>query len=83
MENPFTAVENCAPERMNFNGGYNCSGGSASFSCSLNCGADGVFEFPPAPRYTCEYAKAQFVPDPIPMCIFGKHLNDVLFIILV
>lgn len=73
----FTAVENCSPERMNFNGGYNCSGGSASFSCSLNCGADGVFEFPPAVIYTCDYAKAKFVPESIPQCIFGKSCyND-------
>lgn len=73
----FTAVENCAPERMNFNGFSNCSCGSSSLSCcvlcSLNCGVDGVFEYPPASVYSCEYAEAKFVPENIPQCIFGKY----------
>ena len=75
----FTAVENCAPERMGFNGVYNCSCGSSSLSCcvlcSLNCGTDGVFEFPPAPVYSCEYAEAKFFPETVPQCIFGKILK--------
>lgn len=69
-------VENCAPERMNFNGFSNCSCGSSSLSCcvlcSLNCGADGVFEYPPASVYSCEYAEAKFVPENIPQCIFDN-----------
>ncbi|XP_046440026.1 uncharacterized protein LOC124191084 isoform X2 [Daphnia pulex] len=62
-------LKNCAPERLNFNGGYNCSIGSTLYRCTLKCGANGVFEFPPAPFYTCDFAKAKFTPEPIPKCI--------------
>ncbi|XP_046440028.1 neurogenic locus notch homolog protein 1-like [Daphnia pulex] len=73
-------VENCAPERMGFNGVYNCSCGSSSLSCcvlcSLNCGTDGVFEFPPAPVYSCEYAEAKFFPETVPQCIFENQQQE-------
>lgn len=70
-----TALKNCAPERLNFNGGYNCSIGSTLYRCTLKCGANGVFEFPPAPFYTCDFAKAKFTPEPIPKCISGTNTN--------
>ena len=73
------AVENCSPERMNFNGGYNCSGSGDTFSCSLNCGVSGKFEFPPSSAYVCSYASGIFMPQPIPQCIFGKNNSFLLY----
>jgi len=70
------AVENCNPERMNFNGGYNCSGDSDTFNCTLNCGADGKFEHRPHPIYMCHYATGIFDPQPIPQCIFGQSVTS-------
>lgn len=71
-------VKNCAPELMNFNGGYNCTIGSSFLRCSLKCGVNGVFEYPPAAVYSCEYAKAKFTPEPIPQCIFARQQSQNL-----
>lgn len=33
-------VERCAPSKLNFNGGYNCTGSSDYISCTLKCKTD-------------------------------------------
>ena len=55
---------------MHFNGGYNCSGGGDSISCSLSCPSGVSFNTPPAKLYTCYYKDAKFLPQPIPQCVF-------------
>lgn len=67
----FAAVENCAARKLQFNGGYNCSGDQASLSCVLKCAEGMEFSSLPAPVYTCLYQNGFFLPTPIPQCVFS------------
>lgn len=60
-----------------FNGGYNCSGNGEMYSCSLNCPEGISFEFQPAPVYTCRYSTGQFLPSPIPQCVFDDNMQVI------
>lgn len=72
-----TAIEGCNARKLIFNGGYNCTGNSDSYSCSLNCPEGIPFEFQPAPVYTCQYSTGQFLPSPIPQCIFDDNMQVI------
>lgn len=70
-------VEVCAPaKKLQFNGGYNCSGTQDSMSCSVYCPPGIKFDYSPASVYTCEYASGKYMPDKVPQCVFGKILNS-------
>lgn len=70
----FIGTDVCKAKRLQFNGGYNCSGSMDSVTCSLWCPSGIEFEFPPASGYTCTYAEGVFKPQPIPQCVYGKNL---------
>ena len=64
----------CDPSKLNFNGGYNCTGTTTSFTCSLVC-PDGVpFSFQPETSYTCLYSEGVFKPKHIPECVTGNGI---------
>lgn len=67
-------IENCSPKKLNFNGGYNCSGTSTEVSCRLYCPKGINFDFEPAAVYTCSYATAEFLPKNVPKCLLRKFL---------
>lgn len=62
----------CNARKLQFNGGFNCTGDSSGFSCSISCPAGIEFNFPPSPVYKCLYETGVFLPQPIPQCKFGK-----------
>ena len=64
----------CAPSKLNFNGGYNCTGTSTSFTCSLICPDGAPFSFQPEPSYTCLYSEGEFRPKSIPECVTGNGI---------
>ena len=59
----------CDPSKLNFNGGYNCTGTTTSFTCSLICPDGAPFSFQPESSYTCLYSEGQFRPQPLPECV--------------
>ncbi|KAF5285691.1 hypothetical protein FQR65_LT13076 [Abscondita terminalis] len=67
----------CKAQKLNFNGGYNCSGNGDIFQCSLMCPEGIEFEFPPANAYVCSYAEGKFLPEPIPQCVFEDNMNVI------
>uniref|UniRef100_A0A7G3AKI1 Putative hemolectin isoform b n=1 Tax=Lutzomyia longipalpis TaxID=7200 RepID=A0A7G3AKI1_LUTLO len=71
------SVDNCAPKKMKFNGGYNCSGTGDTISCTLYCPQGVNFDFQPAPVYTCSYAKGVFSPETVPKCVFGDNMDVI------
>ncbi|KAG8236359.1 hypothetical protein J437_LFUL016579, partial [Ladona fulva] len=50
------AADSCSPQKLGFNGGYNCTSSGTSYSCTLSCPAGIEFESPPVPFYSCDYA---------------------------
>lgn len=60
-----------------FNGGYNCTGNSDSYLCSVVCPEGVPFEFEPAPVYTCNYDTGLFLPTPIPQCIYEEGVQVI------
>ena len=64
----------CAPSKLNFNGGYNCTGTSTSFTCSLICPDGAPFSFQPESSYTCLYSEGEFKPKSIPECVTGNGI---------
>lgn len=68
------AADVCAASKLGFNGAYNCSGDANGLSCSLTCPTGIHFDVPVMPMYTCLYSMGEFIPQPIPQCIFGKYL---------
>lgn len=70
-----TEADVCNARRLNHNGGYNCSGDTEGFSCSVYC-PDGVqFEYPPSPLYRCLYETGVFIPRPVPRCLYGTNIQ--------
>ena len=65
-------TERCETSKLNFNGGFSCSGSSDTLSCKLSCPKSVKFEFEPAEIYTCSYATAEFSPKKVPRCVFRK-----------
>lgn len=57
---------------MGFNGAYKCAGTTTEFSCSLTCPSGIKFNAPPANLYVCAYETGQFLPQPIPQCLYSK-----------
>ena len=70
----FSDASVCAPSKLNFNGGYNCTGTSNSFTCSLICPDGAPFSFQPEPSYTCLYSEGEFKPKSIPECVTGNGI---------
>lgn len=66
------SVERCATTKLNFNGGFQCSGTAHVLSCKLTCPKTVNFEFQPADEYVCSYETGQFSPAKVPRCVFGK-----------
>lgn len=60
---------------MKFNGGYNCSGTGESMACTLYCPPGVSFDTPPAPKYTCNYKDAKYMPSRIPQCVFDEGVT--------
>ncbi|EFA10333.2 hemocytin [Tribolium castaneum] len=71
-------TDNCDPRKLQFNGGYNCSGDLLSFSCSLHCPEGMNFETTPSYLYTCLYEEATFKPQPIPQCVFPEGVSGTI-----
>ncbi|XP_059615285.1 hemocytin [Phlebotomus argentipes] len=71
------SVENCAPKKLKFNGGYNCSGTGDTITCTLYCPQGVEFDQQPAPQYTCSYASGVFSPSFVPKCIFSSDMDVV------
>ena len=70
----------CDPAKLEFNGGFNCTGTNEQFSCSLFC-PDGIeFSSIPAPSYTCNYAEGTFMPTQVPQCQYG--IDTILYAII-
>lgn len=67
-----TGTDNCDARKLQFNGGYNCSGDQVGLICSLSCPEGMTFETRPSSVYSCLYEEARFQPSPIPQCIFRK-----------
>lgn len=65
-------TERCATAKMNFNGGFKCSGTADAISCKLSCPKGVSFEFEPAEFYTCAYGSAEFLPKQVPRCVYGN-----------
>nr|XP_045582104.1 hemocytin-like isoform X3 [Procambarus clarkii] len=65
-------VSRCDPKTLHFNGGYNCTYHGLDFWCVLDC--PGVWEFPPAPRYICDYETSSWSPLPVPQCKYGGEV---------
>jgi von Willebrand factor len=63
-------TDNCDARKLQFNGGYNCSGDQVGLICSLSCPEGMTFETRPSSVYSCLYEEARFQPSPIPQCIF-------------
>lgn len=70
-----TEVSECDPSKLNFNGGYNCSGNQETLSCSLFC-PDGVqFSKQPEPYYTCSYSNGRFESKfAMPQCLLEQGM---------
>lgn len=66
------SADRCVTTKMNFNGGFQCTGNADSLSCVLSCPKGINFEYPPAQVYTCRYETAEFQPKQVPKCIYGK-----------
>lgn len=60
---------------MKFNGGYNCSGSGDAMTCTLYCPPGVSFDTPPAPKYTCNYKDAKYMPSRIPQCVFDDGVT--------
>lgn len=75
--NLFLDADACTAKKLGTNGGYNCSGDSDSFSCSISCPTGIQFEFQPEPLYTCYYSTGIFAPNPIPKCVYRKYSNSL------
>lgn len=66
-------TERCATTKMNFNGGFQCTGSADYLSCKITCPKGISFDFQPADVYTCHYETAEFVPKQVPRCVYGKN----------
>lgn len=67
----------CSGKKMNFNGQYSCNGDGESLSCKIAC-PDGIeMDSPAADVYTCHYSTGQFLPQPIPQCVYGKAATSI------
>ena len=62
----------CDPSKLNFNGGYNCTGTQSTFTCSLVCPDGAPFSFQPESSYTCSYSEGDFKPKLTPQCVVGN-----------
>lgn len=71
---PYLDASVCDSSKLNFNGGYNCTGTSNSFTCSLICPDGAPFSFQPESSYTCLYSEGEFKPQPIPECVTGNGI---------
>ncbi|XP_030749920.1 hemocytin [Sitophilus oryzae] len=71
------SIDVCSVKKLQFNGGYNCSGDMTSFGCSLSCPEGIAFQFEPEPVYTCLYSTGEFQPSPIPQCVYPSNYNIV------
>uniref|UniRef100_A0A1B0D0P6 Uncharacterized protein n=1 Tax=Phlebotomus papatasi TaxID=29031 RepID=A0A1B0D0P6_PHLPP len=71
------SVDNCAPKKLKFNGGYNCSGTGDTISCTLYCPKGVEFDSQPSPVYTCSYSKGIFSPDTVPKCVFTDDMDVI------
>ena len=70
-----TEATECDPSKLNFNGGYNCSGNQETLSCSLFC-PDGIqFSKQPEPYYTCSYSNGRFESKfAMPQCLLEQGM---------
>ena len=73
----FADASVCTPAKLNFNGGYNCSGSPSSLSCFLYCPEGIGFTSEPAPIYTCPYQTGVFQPQPIPQCQISSNMQII------
>ena len=71
----FADASVCTPAKLNFNGGYNCSGSLSSLNCVLYCPQGIEFSSEPAPIYTCPYETGVFQPQPIPQCQISSNMQ--------
>ncbi len=76
----FLASSNCHPDRLGFNGGFNCTGTQTEFRCALYCPESVDMIMPESivsNVYDCDYATGAFTPDQVPECDYGRGVRLV------
>ena len=68
-------MSRCSPSKLNFNGGYNCSGDQYKYSCHLFCPPGIEFSAVPEPAYVCQYEIGKFDPPVVPTCEISSNMK--------
>ena len=70
-------ISRCSPNKLNFNGAYNCSGDGVKSWCVLSCPPGVDFSSPPQPHYVCHYQHGVFQPQPVPTCLIPSNMKII------
>ena len=68
-------MSRCSPSKLNFNGGYNCTGDQYKYSCRLFCPPGIEFSAVPEPVYVCQYEIGNFDPPVVPRCEISSNMK--------
>ena len=68
-------MSRCSPSKLNFTGGYNCTGDQYKYSCRLFCPPGVEFSAAPEPEYVCQYEIGKFQPPLVPRCLIKSNMK--------
>ncbi|KAK7602195.1 hypothetical protein V9T40_009636 [Parthenolecanium corni] len=71
-------VSQCDPSKLNFNGGYNCTGDEEVSACHLSCPPNSSPSRPLEPVYICSYSEGIYQPNNIPQCEYDDGKPSVV-----